>query len=180
VEPWRTSWRSAAGGCGRPYFNSATAVEPWRTHTLTGTPGPGIYFNSATAVEPWRTPGALRRAAAKARTSIRPRRWSRGGRTASIGFLPKKGRLQFGHGGGAVEDQARGSPPRRRQATSIRPRRWSRGGPSLDTWGGLHRSHFNSATAVEPWRTRLGRASQGENGGTSIRPRRWSRGGPAS
>jgi len=134
--------------------------------------------------------------------SIRPRRWSRGGpcprrqraqliddfnsatavepwRTAMIDEeLARIKQLQFGHGGGAVEDVEAALRTNEAGRTSIRPRRWSRGGPG--PWSGRwrRRRHFNSATAVEPWRTRRQALHPGGVGRTSIRPRRWSRGGP--
>ena len=64
-------------------FNSATAVEPWRTEGRVPDPEKrqARDFNSATAVEPWRTPG-----------------WA-------FRFVPPgSNALQFGHGGGAVEN----------------------------------------------------------------------------
>ena len=184
-------------------FNSATAVEPWRTAQAVKThavnvrlqfghgggavendtprrPKATIHgdFNSATAVEPWRT---CQQAVAQYRvgvTSIRPRRWSRGEPIESRTLRGTYRALQFGHGGGAVENRGRRShnpgdlrnfnsatavEPWRTHSdgtmydllwdTSIRPRRWSRGEPGGEGGGRPGQGDFNSATAVEPWRT---------------------------
>jgi len=88
--------------------------------------------------------------------------------------------LQFGHGGGAVEDHE--DPLRRHPGleTSIRPRRWSRGGLFGRASVNVPGEDFNSATAVEPWRTTRGRASvnvPGEdfNSATAVEPWRTAR-----
>ena len=105
VKPWRT-----AGGRGdvrrpaRGVFNSATAAEPWRTRPPAIPDGERLrLFDSATAVEPWRTSSAQIR-------------------------LTGGPALQFGHGGGAVENPKAPKPASVHSVpSSIRPRRWSRG-----------------------------------------------------
>ena len=73
--------QGGADGADDKSFNSATAVMPWKT-----TPTPmraatvQLGFNSATAVMPWKTGVAL----------------------YGVGGGPK---LQFGHGGDAVENR---------------------------------------------------------------------------
>ena len=81
VMPWKTpSWRSHRP-CRWLRFNSATAVMPWKTGTGELIQADIEGFNSATAVMPWKTPG----------DDQRPR----------LGI-----KLQFGHGGDAVENVA--------------------------------------------------------------------------
>jgi hypothetical protein len=64
---------------GRDSFNSATAVTPWSTPAAAGPARQAqARFNSATAVTPWST------------TTYEAMRWT-------------FDRLQFGHGGDAVE-----------------------------------------------------------------------------
>ena len=91
-------WKIRMSGCilnAVLRFNSATAVMPWKTSILSCS-GLNLVnsFNSATAVMPWKT--AI-------------------GRRLSSPFTVD--RLQFGHGGDAVEK------PSGRHCGSIRPRR---------------------------------------------------------
>jgi len=61
--------------------------------------------------------------------------------------------LQFGHGGEAVETTPVDLVP---QYTG--PLQFGHGGEAVETWciaiGQLEKNHFNSATAVKPWRQR--------------------------
>src|SRR5206468_3541822 len=114
----------------RSSFNSATAVRPWRTPRQRPPSQRVDSFNSATAVRPWRTTAP---------------------RIAGCDLI----RLQFGHGGEAVEDSTPHFPPNCRadklQFSRARGRgRWR--SPPPRARASLV-SGFNSATAVRPWRT---------------------------
>ena len=103
-------------------------------------------------MEPWRT-ARFRPALAPARpASIRPRRWSRGEL------------VRLGNSWGA------------QIKASIRPRRWSRGERQRPHDHHDWPARFNSATALEPWRTLQYEPRLSECEPASIRPRRWSRG----
>jgi len=122
--------RALAASKALQFGHGGGAVEDATPSAPPGGRGPN--FNSATAVEPWRTTLAreLRRIA-------RELQFGHGGGAVedlALAILAPDGggTLQFGHGGGAVED----ANPRTPRVTNTRD--------------------FNSATAVEPWRTSIG------------------------
>jgi len=118
-------------------------------------------------------------------TSMGPRQWSRGRGPKMIASPHGSLRLQWGHGNGAVEE-ARVLQARKVDCqTSMGPRQWSRGrGELADPKGGdpetsmgprqwsrgraknhrsqkRRRTHFNGATAMEPWKSQPTRAGEG-------------------
>ena len=93
------------------------------------TPAVRASFNGATAVTPWKTDRSHR-------------------------STDDRGRLQWGHGGDAVEDRSRdldGSRPWSLQ--------WGHGGDAVEDGdasdAGPSAQGFNGATAVTPWKSRL-------------------------
>ena len=134
-------------------FNSATAVMPWKTATFHRRASRERSFNSATAVMPWKTPC-----------------------NADVTNAARK--LQFGHGGDAVENARFPSCPMVllasfNSATAVMPWKtyesmirmrlavwlqFGHGGDAVENvLAGVHvlvrPLGFNSATAVMPWKT---------------------------
>jgi len=194
VETWsRTSVEGTRSG-KLQFGHGGEAVET-RGAGRRGT-GSVRYFNSATAVKPWRpvTVKPIRRSIAKLQ-------FGHGGEavetpcpccgTAAIVIL------QFGHGGEAVETPW----PKAVVALSVEILQFGHGGEAVETprprranrnatsyfnsatavkpWRHLYRAgrcsgltDFNSATAVKPWRRSLRNQQRPADWRTSIRPRR--------
>ena len=163
-------------------FDSATALEPWRTKLFGPLAVPIIELQFGHGVGAVENSGGLLLAAGHPGASIRPRRWSRGEpRAAAAKIWPHHIVLQFGHGVGAVENAVNAlTDAVCDKDASIRPRRWSRGRtqqrPAAARVDGFTLQFGHGVGAVENGRGRrhalLGRS------GASIRPRRWSRGEP--
>ena len=130
-------------------------------------------FNSATAVKPWRTTArSLAASADRARLQF-----GHGGEAVENerygGKVNVDDGLQFGHGGEAVENsdaQIAGcvGVATFNSATAVKP--W-RTGLQRHMSIAIDRP-FNSATAVKPWRTPTEIPLSPTKTGTSIRPRR--------
>ena len=164
-------------------FNSATALEPWRTSrrrrlhsgeniSLQFGHGVGAVKNSASLY----TPNSL--AIAKLQfghgVGAVENHGTEGNAVLAIG-------LQFGHGVGAVENDGIQLTKLLVDLASIRPRRWSRGEPPHDELVATETPRFNSATALEPWRTSnkscSGSLWKSFNSATALEPwRTWSGG----
>ena len=155
-------------------FNSATALQPWKhgermdnrsvdiasirprlfsrgnsTIRWTVSVRSSTRFNSATALQPWK-PGRLFGRYRRRYASIRPRLFSRGN-SVPIPSLPTS------------------------CSASIRPRLFSRGNTVSPEPHPAYSRRFNSATALQPWKQRVGLGPR-RSARASIRPRLFSRG----
>ena len=131
-------------------FNGATAGTPWKPTGSATSAERRRRFNGATARTPWKPSAAVDQHGVAGSASMGPRRGRRG--NSRDGVRHDGTRLQWGHGGNAVET---GVGLRRRQPDQV---------------------GFNGATAGTPWKRRRPRQRRATARHASMGPRRERRG----